>query len=231
MIVLWSILAILLVIGVLLLIPVELWVRYRSDQAEPLDIGLRYLFYKRSLYPTAEKGKKSKQATPTAKKEGAKAKRPGTAADRFFDLATLAVDLFEPLLRTVGYLLRRVRVRDMALYMVICREDASATAIGYGRAGGYICSLLAFFRNLFRVDDPKEIVLLADYTGKQYTDHETRFSCRLTFRPWVAVAAAGKLFFGLLRGGLMGPLVQAAKPKRHKQKQATDIENREVQQV
>ena len=135
-----------LAVCVLLFTPVRVFLRYRHEE---LTVWAKVLWIKRvDLYPP----KKAKKQKPEEKPEAPpspKAGAKGGGAQRVMDMLTMVSDLLPVLGESLGYMLRRITLRQCDIAMVVGKEEAADTAIQVGRiyalgynAYGVLCSFI-----------------------------------------------------------------------------------------
>lgn len=214
-------LLVLALLGLVLLAPVTVELRYAKEQ---FTARLRVLFYTRQLFPPPpprpvkrRKAKREKTApapeaapeppapeAPPEEPGRGEAKRPEQPAPgpeppapKGIQVAGVPLGRLLELLPTVGAVGRRilagVRVRRLRLYWPIQGEDAADTALQYGAFCAAWGSGMALVQNLVRVQcDQVEPVadFLSEHTGEEH------FSCKITARVFIMVAAA---VYGLIR--------------------------------
>ena len=149
--------------------------------------------------PAAAPGPNAARAEqPPPQRPSAPPAQNGTSGKKEFTAAGMPLRRILDLLPTVGTVGRRIlaglRVHAVRLYWPIQGEDAADTALRYGTfcaAWGNVTGLL---QNLVRVQCD-QVQPVADYLGEHAG--EEHFSCKITARVFIMVAAAVYGFFRL----------------------------------
>ena len=204
-------LALLALLGLAMLIPVTVELRYAQER---FTARLRVLFYTRRLFPPpprpakrrkarGEKTAPAPEAPPEAqgreeeKRPEQPASKPEPPARKEVQVAGVPLKRILELLPTVGAVGRRilagVRVVHLRLYWPLQGEDAAETALLYGGFCAAWGNGMALVQQLVRVQCDR-VEPVADYLG-EHTGEE-HFSCKITARVFIMVAAA---IYGLAR--------------------------------
>lgn len=163
MIVLYILLALLGLILLLLLIPVQVGLEYRDE----LLVWLRYGFIKMTLY-SSEQEKKEKKKKPSKKAKAKKSRKAihekkASFSDRlseiFRDLkedgVSEAMKEAQTLVHLAGQMVKRLRrmltVDRLYLSVTVATGEADTTAIRYGQACAVLYPAQAALENLLRV--------------------------------------------------------------------------------
>ena len=161
MIAVYIILALLLLVGLLLIIPIKIHILLDED----LRVNLKYLFIKFKLYPNDEKKKKSKPSENESQE-----KKPSATKGFVRKLITEKgitealkeiLSIIKELLVPFGPFISKMTVNIKDFTLVVATTDAARTAICYGAVTGLIYDLLA-------VADKK--VILKKKNIKVYSD-------------------------------------------------------------
>lgn len=161
MIVLYILLALLGLILLLLLIPVQVGLEYRDE----LLVWLRYGFIKMNLYSSKQEKKKKKPSKKEKTQKGRKAihEKKATFSDRlseiFRDLkedgVSEAMKEAQTLVSLAGQMVKRLRrmltVDRLYLTVTVATGEADTTAIRYGQACAVLYPAQAALENLLRV--------------------------------------------------------------------------------
>lgn len=161
MIVLYILLAILGLILLLLLIPVQVGLQYQQD----LMVWVRYGFVKIRLYPPKNKKKKRVANSPakTLSKSKAPPKKKSSTSDKLSEIAenikrdslseTLeeVQALLELVKRTTKHLLRALTIDRLYLALTVATGEADTTAVRYGQACAVIAPAATFLNETMRV--------------------------------------------------------------------------------
>lgn len=180
MIVLKILLGILLVFLALLCIPVVVEVSFIED----FSAWIKVLFYKKQIYPMAEKPEKPKKEKNTAeaktkktkkKKKSQKKSAEETAGAskksqmpemKFSEMVDYALDFLHTLGKYTKKLLRCFLIYDTQLAVHVAAEDAAVAAIKTGQYNAYLHGVYAFLCNLFRTKNIS-ITVSPDFTGAE----------------------------------------------------------------
>ena len=169
MIAVYIILALLLLIGLLLIIPIKIHILIDED----FKVDLKYIFVKFRLFPEKKnKGKsKSKQDKATGKKPSAikEFTKNLIAQKGIVEAIKEIASIIKEMLVPFGPFLAKTTLNITDLTIVVASTDAARTAIEYGAVTGFVYDLLA-------VIDKK--VILKKKNVKVYSDF-------LNDRPWV----------------------------------------------
>lgn len=201
MIVLWILLALLFLILLALLIPVHACVRY----GEELALDIKYLFFKIPVLPVTEKPEEPKpeQKPAGAKKSAPKEKKPNPLLEKvkssfkaegfkgFMDLVGRFVKLTGT---TAVRIIKKLRLRDFDLYLMVGGEDAASAAILYGQicAAVYPAAEILFKLTKCR---RRRMSIDLDYDVKE---PYVKLEANVSVRPIFAVRYALQYLVGLL---------------------------------
>ncbi len=153
----------LLILGILM-IPVHAIAEYKEDFI--LDIKF-LLFFKKRIIPFSKKEKtpeeKTEKKTKTEKNTKEKKPKRKYTPEEIVDMIIYIVDKYGPGAKMI---LRNIRFHRLELYWKVCGEDAANCGIKYGRVCAWFSSVLAFFRNLVKIEHPK-FKIFPDFLGEK----------------------------------------------------------------
>lgn len=186
---LYIILGILAFVFLLLVIPVVL----RFDYSAETSLVLKYLFFKFTLFPRAEK--------PV--KEEKKADKPQPQASKIKELKDKhglrgLLEIFKEIARLAGAaafrILKRVKIRELDIYAVAGGENAAETALLYGEACAVIYPVVNMVKGVCKCRKTG-VTVDADYKAKDSTA-----ICRavLSIRPLYIAGYGLKFIFKLI---------------------------------
>lgn len=135
----WIILSVLVLTFVILLSPVSALIEYNGDGC---SVTLRYLFVRMTIPRKTPKQEKPRKNDISPSKP--KPKRKGTLRD--------LVELLKLVIKTLGKLVKSIRVRDLKIDALIASDDPFKTAILFGTSGAAVGVLLPLIEQNFRVD-------------------------------------------------------------------------------
>ena len=162
------ILGILLFLLILLSIPVGVTAEY----SEELRLTLSYLFIKIKLLPGPEENEKKaekEKKKKSRKKKKEKEEKPEKAAEKggikdslkkiieakgvrgFLDII---YEMLKIILRYTGRLLRHIKLKKCDVYMLVTGDDASETALNYGKACSAVYPAISEICSFFRCGKP-----------------------------------------------------------------------------
>lgn len=151
-------------------------------------------------------GKKPSQAEKDEKTPKQKTEKPG-AEERI--LASFKKDpgeflsrLLDLLIETAGSLLRGVKICRLRVFWTVTREEASATAIAYGRTITLLNTALAKARDHMKIES-EELRLEPDFTGELTA--QRRISFEVLTRPITVLIIAARLIWRLLHDPVLLP--------------------------
>ena len=163
----WILAVIVLLVTALLFCPVTGWLAWEQG----LTVQIRYLFFKIKLYPQKPKAEKK------PKKQKKKDKKKTTEPPKDEKKEKLTAEVVGQLLSMVGtaiksakkptiLLLRRLKVKNVKLFVLVSGQDACETAIRYGQLNAAVYSALAAVKNVVTVRKTS-IVIRPDFTECQ----------------------------------------------------------------
>ncbi len=133
----WILLSLLALILIVLFSPLSALISYHSDG---FSVTLKYLFF-HITFPKKERTikqvKEEKNSTEKPRKKG-----------KLSDL----ISLIKLVLKTLGKLVRAIRIRDLRINALIASEDPFRTAMMFGGSGATVGILLPLLENNFRID-------------------------------------------------------------------------------
>ena len=155
----WLLAAVLLLLAVLLILPVQLQPVY-NENGFSLRGGFCGLLL--PLYPRGTKGPKKK-----AKTEQAEPKRPKKEKKKFkAPPPRAALQILQDACRAVKRLCRSLQIRELTILYTVHGKDAAATAMEYGRIHAAIGGGYAAARNLFDIR-VRKIDIQPDFAGRK----------------------------------------------------------------
>ena len=204
-IILWTLLALLVIIAAALAVPTRIYVRY----AEEITLQVRYLFLKFTIPVTEEqKAKKQKKPKKEKKKKPQKEEKSGSQKDKkgkkkkpnaavkwlktlyrrggvdaiteaFKKLASLAGNVLKPIFR-------HLRLRSLDINIIVAADNAADTAINYGRLCAGIYPALTVLLSVMKYDD-YSVDIRPDFDK---TALEPDIAAEVSLVPWIAIGGA-----------------------------------------
>ena len=177
----WLLAAVLLLLAVLLILPVQLQPVY-NENGFSLRGGFCGLLL--PLYPRGAGAKGSKKAkteqeeSKQPKKEKKKFKAPPPRA---------ALQILQDACRAVKRLCRSLQIRELTILYTAHGKDAAATAMEYGRIHAAIGGGYAAAKNLFDIR-VRQINIQPDFAGQ--AEAQKHFSCKITARLYIIIVLA-----------------------------------------
>ena len=177
----WLLAAVLLLLAVLLILPVQLQPVY-NENGFSLRGGFCGLLL--PLYPRGAGAKGSKKAkteqeeSKQPKKEKKKFKAPPPRA---------ALQILQDACRAVKRLCRSLQIRELTILYTVHGKDAAATAMEYGRIHAAIGGGYAAAKNLFDIR-VRKIDIQPDFAGQ--AGAQKHFSCKITARLYIIIVLA-----------------------------------------
>lgn len=158
---LYIILGVLAFIFLLLMIPVVL----RFDYSAETSLVLKYLFFKFTLFPRAEKPVKEEKKTDKPQPQVSKIKE---LKDKHGLRGLL--DIFKEIAKLAGAaalkILKRVKIRELDIYAVAGGDNAAETALLYGEACAVIYPVVNMLKGICRCKKTG-VMVDADYKAKE----------------------------------------------------------------
>lgn len=178
----WLLAAVLLLLAVLLILPVQLQPVY-NENGFSLRGGFCGLLL--PLYPRGAGAKGSKKK---AKTEQAESKRPKKEKKKFkVPPPRAALQILQDACRAVKRLCRSLQIRELTILYTVHGKDAAATAMEYGRIHAAIGGGYAAARNLFDIR-VRKIDIQPDFAGQ--AGAQKHFSCKITARLYIIIVLA-----------------------------------------
>ena len=205
---LWVLLSLLVLLGVLLFVPVAVWLDYSKGVFSVWVgmLGIRFKVWPQK--PLTEEEKRRREQKKAKKKAAKEAKKTSDeapeTAEKKKSKAKITLDVVCQMAAAAGRLLRGVfgalRVKNIHVRMPISGKDAADTAVQYGKVQAYLGTTLGFLNRFFWLDF-KEMHLEPDFTGAlKGTEH---FSCQVTARLIVMVVSAAAFVYPLFKEKLI----------------------------
>lgn len=203
-------LAVLAVLILILLIPV----RVVASTTPEMTAELRYLFFKKRLYPLEKKEKKAKK--PKKEKPPKEPKKKKGFPLTVKEIIALLPKAFSKLIPPVKKLLRRTTIAKFRLKMVVVGSDAAETAIKFGKTNAAVVNAVALIDRIFTLR-AKQIDIIP---GFESLESEFEGSGEVRAIPLAALIAAVSLGINLLIL-LLPPLMAKKKNKKSEIKENT----------
>ena len=129
-----------------------------------------------------KKSKKEKTNKKKSKKIATKKKNtPKNVEEVNENTLVETIEFSLRILSSIGYpvkdILKHIRIVDFHLFIAVCSENASDTAINYGRISGGVYALLGHLDSLIKVRI-KDVSIKADFVGDT-TVYQSRFKVKL----------------------------------------------------
>jgi len=206
-------LAVLAVLILILLIPV----RVVASTTPEMTAELRYLFFKKRLYPLEKKEKKEKKAKkPKKEKPEKEPKKKKGFPLTVKEIIALLPKAFSKLIPPIKKLLRRTTIAKFHLKMVVVGSDAAETAIKFGKTNAAVVNAVALIDRIFTLR-AKQIDIIP---GFESLESEFEGSGEVRAIPLAALIAAVSLGINLLIL-LLPPLIAKKKNKKSEIKENT----------
>ncbi|WP_312641635.1 DUF2953 domain-containing protein [Hydrogenoanaerobacterium sp.] len=179
------------VLGVLLFLlcmPVSVWICWEDK----LQVWIGYLFFKIQVNTPEEDAEKlAKEAEKQAKKGAErelkkKEKQTGGKPQALTDMVGIVLDLVQSATGGLRMILRNLRVCDLTLHMTVAAEDASDTAVNYGKTSAYLYGAYAALQNYIKMKRV-ELDIRPDFLSDEGS-FTLRFCVQIT--PIIALGAA-----------------------------------------
>ena len=203
-------LAVLAVLILILLIPV----RVVASTTPEMTAELKYLFFKKRLYPLEKKEKKAKK--PKKEKPPKEPKKKKGFPLTVKEIIALLPKAFAKLMPPVKKLLRRTTIAKFRLKMVVVGGDAAETAIKFGKTNAAVVNAVALIDRIFTLR-AKQIDIIP---GFESLESEFEGSGEVRAIPLAALIAAVSLGINLLIL-LLPPLMAKKKNKNSEIKENT----------
>ncbi|MBQ1388680.1 MAG: DUF2953 domain-containing protein [Clostridia bacterium] len=226
-IILWTLLAVLVIIAAALCVPTRLFIHYADD----IILQIRYLFIKINIPITeeqkaarAKKRKRKIKAKPAKKvpednkkaiKKNKKTKnkknKPNPAVKWLKGLwkkgrVEAITNAFKRIAELVGGLLKPIfktfRIRRLDILIISASDNAADTAINYGKLCAGVYPALSIILNIVKYND-YNVNIYPDFDKKEL---EVDITAELSLIPWAVVFGAVKALVGFLRYKIRGEL-------------------------
>ena len=156
--------------------------------------------------PAGQPEKKAGEKSPNKNKASARPEKPGVVERVLGAFRSNPVEflshLFSLVMATGGWLLHGVRITRLRVLWTVTREDASDTAITYGRAVAALNTALAVARDHMKIES-EELRLEPDFTGERAA--QRRISFELFTRPVIVLVIGVRLMRRFLHDPVLFP--------------------------
>ena len=150
--------------------------------------------------------KRPNPKSPDKKKAPARPEKPGVVERVLGAFRSNPVEflshLFSLVMAAGGWLLHGVRITRLRVHWTVTREDASDTAITYGRAVAALNTALAVARDHMKIES-EELRLEPDFTGERAA--QRRISFELFTRPVIVLVIGVRLMRRFLHDPVLFP--------------------------
>lgn len=156
--------------------------------------------------PAGQPEKKAGEKSPNKNKASARPEKPGLVERVLGAFRSNPVEflshLFSLVMAAGGWLLHGVRITRLRVLWTVTREDASDTAITYGRAVAALNTALAVARDHMKIES-EELRLEPDFTGERAA--QRRISFELFTRPVIVLVIGVRLLRRFLHDPVLFP--------------------------
>ena len=156
--------------------------------------------------PAGQPEKKAGEKSPNKNKASARPEKPGVVERVLGAFRSNPVEflshLFSLVMAAGGWLLHGVRITRLRVLWTVTREDASDTAITYGRAVAALNTALAVARDHMKIES-EELRLEPDFTGERAA--QRRISFELFTRPVIVLVIGVRLMRRFLHDPVLFP--------------------------
>ena len=156
--------------------------------------------------PAGQPEKKAGEKSPNKNKASARPEKPGLVERVLGAFRSNPVEflshLFSLVMAAGGWLLHGVRITRLRVLWTVTREDASDTAITYGRAVAALNTALAVARDHMKIES-EELRLEPDFTGERAA--QRRISFELFTRPVIVLMIGVRLMRRFLHDPVLFP--------------------------
>ena len=156
--------------------------------------------------PAGQPEKKAGEKSPNKNKASARPEKPGVVERVLGAFRSNPVEflshLFSLVMAAGGWLLHGVRITRLRVHWTVTREDASDTAITYGRAVAALNTALAVARDHMKIES-EELRLEPDFTGERAA--QRRISFELFTRPVIVLVIGVRLMRRFLHDPVLFP--------------------------
>ena len=156
--------------------------------------------------PAGQPEKKAGEKSPNKNKASARPEKPGLVERVLGAFRSNPVEflshLFSLVMAAGGWLLHGVHITRLRVLWTVTREDASDTAITYGRAVAALNTALAVARDHMKIES-EELRLEPDFTGERAA--QRRISFELFTRPVIVLVIGVRLLRRFLHDPVLFP--------------------------
>ena len=156
--------------------------------------------------PAGQPEKKAGEKSPNKNKASARPEKPGVVERVLGAFRSNPVEflshLFSLVMAAGSWLLHGVRITRLRVLWTVTREDASDTAITYGRAVAALNTALAVARDHMKIES-EELRLEPDFTGERAA--QRRISFELFTRPVIVLVIGVRLLRRFLHDPVLFP--------------------------
>ena len=156
--------------------------------------------------PAGQPEKKAGEKSPNKNKASARPEKPGVVERVLGAFRSNPVEflshLFSLVMAAGGWLLHGVRITRLRVLWTVTREDASDTAITYGRTVAALNTALAVARDHMKIES-EELRLEPDFTGERAA--QRRISFELFTRPVIVLMIGVRLMRRFLHDPVLFP--------------------------
>lgn len=156
--------------------------------------------------PAGQPEKKAGEKSPNKNKASARPEKPGLVERVLGAFRSNPVEflshLFSLVMAAGGWLLHGVHITRLRVLWTVTREDASDTAITYGRAVAALNTALAVVRDHMKIES-EELRLEPDFTGERAA--QRRISFELFTRPVIVLVIGVRLLRRFLHDPVLFP--------------------------
>ncbi|MCI6083624.1 DUF2953 domain-containing protein [bacterium] len=156
--------------------------------------------------PAGQPEKKAGEKSPNKNKASARPEKPGLVERVLGAFRSNPVEflshLFSLVMAAGGWLLHGVHITRLRVLWTVTREDASDTAITYGRAVAALNTALAVARDHIKIES-EELRLEPDFTGERAA--QRRISFELFTRPVIVLVIGVRLLRRFLHDPVLFP--------------------------
>ena len=156
--------------------------------------------------PAGQPEKKAGEKSPNKNKASARPEKPGLVERVLGAFRSNPVEflshLFSLVMAAGGWLFHGVHITRLRVLWTVTREDASDTAITYGRAVAALNTALAVARDHMKIES-EELRLEPDFTGERAA--QRRISFELFTRPVIVLVIGVRLMRRFLHDPLLFP--------------------------
>ncbi len=203
-------LALLIFTALILLVPV----RFSFCSEPQLKAEIKYLLFKKQLFPVVEKEKKPKKQKREKKNPERKKKAPALDKKRLIKLIPAA---YRKLMPPIKRLLKRTTIAGLSLKIAVAGDDAAETALKFGRTNAAVVNGVSVIDKVFSLR-VKEIDIIPNFES---CESSFKGSGELRVIPLAVLAAVASLGINAL------PLVFAVLKGEKKTRSESPSERKE----